>query len=223
METSREAIGDTLRQIADQLANSGFALRSGQKLTRKRGDMTEELHAQADRGNRAGEVMRFRLSVMTHSAAAKRWAKAQDLPALHSEGPFAGVVGSMQLHFAEGLNGSDFDVLNPDDRPFVAERVAAKVREVALPWFDTMANPETALATLGEGPNNETWLLRFALAHGLDTEARDALALRCARSPDFAREFMEYAAQITASGAPQGYHDATEELAAFAVAAGLAP
>ncbi|AKM11152.1 hypothetical protein [Croceicoccus naphthovorans] len=223
METPREAIDDTLRHIADRLADCGFAVRSGHKLARKRGDMTEELHAQADRGNRAGEVVRFRLSAMTHSAAAKRWTMVQTEPALHSEGPFAGVVGSTQLHFAEGLNGRDFDVVNPDDRPFVAETFAARVLQTVLPWFDTLDDPEAALATMGDVPTNETWLLRFALAHGLDAEARDALARRCGRYPDFAREFAQYVAQIAANGPPQGYRDATEELAAFAVAANLAP
>lgn len=223
METPRDAIDDTLRQIADKVADLGFEMRSGQKLTRKRADMTEELRVQADRNNRAGEVARVRFDAMSHSAAARRWAKAQTKPELHCKGPFAGVVGSMQLHFAEGVNGRDFDVLNPDDRPLVAVIVAERVREVVLPWFDAMADPETALAMLGEVPTNETWLLRFALARGLDAEARDALARRCGRWPEFAREFAQYVAQIAANGAPQGYHDATEELASFAYAAGLAP
>ncbi|WP_066559236.1 hypothetical protein [Croceicoccus bisphenolivorans] len=223
METPREAVEDTLAQLAAALPDLGFEAKSGLKLVRRHGDLTQEIHAQPDRANRAGEVVRMRFSAMLQSALAKRWAKAQTDPELHAEGPWAGVIDTRQMHFEEGLNGRDFDVVNPDDRPFVADTVAAKVREDIMPWFDTMGDPVAALATLGTGVANEKWVLRHALAHGYDAEARDALAQRCLRWPEFGQLFAQYAIQIRANGYPQGYSDATEELAAFAVAAQIAP
>jgi len=222
VESPRKAVEDTLRHLAERLEDLGFELRSGLKLARRRGDLVDELRAATDRGNRAGESVRVRFSAMIHSQAAERWAREQENPVLHAEGPFAGIVAARQLEFAEGIVGSDFDILSADDRPFVAEIVAAKVQSEVVPWFERMGDPAGALAALGCEPANETWILRLALAHGLDLEARDALARRCAQAPEFGRIFAQYVLRIAAEGPPAGYHDTAEELAAFAVAAGIA-
>ncbi|MDR7102248.1 hypothetical protein [Croceicoccus sp. BE223] len=228
METPQEAAQDTLRQTAAALSDLGFTAKPGLRLARVRADLGDEIQLHLDHANRAGEVVRVRFSLALHSRAVRRWRRMQTHPELHADGPLAGIVSATQLAFAAGIAGRDFDVVEPDDRPLVAQIVAARVREVAISWFEETGDPLRALGTLGRpltqgGPVNAKWIYTLALAHGHDAEARDALALQCVRHPAFAVEFARDVARIRAEGLTGGYRDTTEELAAFAVAAGIAP
>jgi hypothetical protein len=124
------------------LAVEGFGwLRSLGTLQRGRGDRVEQIHLHGLKWNRTGESIEFSSVLNVRDRGLRRWRRAHPEITPHEGGnddwlcghPFGNLVGS----FSDGL----VDLTYNDRRLQSLEEFVGKIRQFALPWFASTADP----------------------------------------------------------------------------------
>jgi hypothetical protein len=217
-ESPGEAVEETLKLIANELGDEGLALKPGLILKRKQGDQTHSIRAQCRTRNRAGAMARFELSAWFESDVLSSWCKERWPGRPASVTKFDRVVGVLDLKLPDSPRHAEWDVVELDVRHEVAAEAASIIRSQALPWFEKMSDPVTALAELGATPKPRASLIHYAVAAGRSDAARERIAALANSSPHFAGVLEA----VRQDGKPAAYRNAFEPLAWAAVDCGIA-
>jgi hypothetical protein len=215
-EGPREAIDSTLAMLAEELIDTGLALKPGLKLRRKMDEQTHVIRTQASKWNRSGLQARFEISAWFESDLLGAWKKQRWPGRSPAITQFDRLVNTLQLKFPDTVHHAEWDVVDPAVRPQTAKDAAAIIRDQALPWFERMADPAAALGSLVTDSIQPS-LVYYAVATGHSDAARSRIAELSVTSPSFA----ETLDAVRRDGKPAAYRNAYEPIAWAVVSCGL--
>jgi len=217
-ESPREAIEATLGLVARELTEEGFQLKPGPLLRRKREGQGHVIHCQSSKWNRSGEFAGFRLTAWFESDILSSWTKKR-WPGRPTEiEKYDRVVSSMQIKRAGNPHHVEWDAVDPASRSEIAADVASLIREQALPWFEMMSDPVTALSELVRSPIPSPPVVHYAIATGHSEDARRSIAALREANVHFAKVLDD----VRRNGKPPAYRNAFEPIAWAAVECGIA-
>ncbi|MFG2006152.1 hypothetical protein ACGFNU_44085 [Spirillospora sp. NPDC048911] len=127
--------------LAARMAAEGFAwLRSRGTLQRVEGDRMEQIHLQNSRSNRAGEQVMFNVVLNVRDRRLAAWRGAHPDSALR-EGSDDWVCGHPLGSLVDSMFGGHLGLTHPVQRLERMEAFVGRLRQVAMPWFDSTADP----------------------------------------------------------------------------------
>lgn len=216
-ESPRDAVEATLAMIAQELQGTGLELKPGLKLQRKPDGQRHVIRTQTSKWNRSAVQAWFELSAWFECDRLGAWMKAQSPGRPAAITRFDSLVNALQLMFPGTPHRAKWDVVDPAARAQAATEAAAIIRDQALPWFEKMGDPETALGDLLAKSTHPS-LVYYAVATGHSEYARRRIA-ELAESNKVLAEVLD---AVRRDGKPAAYRNAYEPIAWAAVSCGIA-